>query len=447
MQSISFTNWSGYRIPHRPLAQIGVEIMKVLLTSFGFTNERYHLGSIYGSYGYKHADRVEFHRLPPFSIAEIERHFEPDYSLLLLCDEVIVDTRTMEALKNPHESWILTENRKEQIATTESGDWVIAAYKSLYDTLRILHDEGFVSIVDYNAILQDKSDVLDAMLAEDLKQLSIWVNPLIESLHVWSQYVDALRAIFYSDNPSETGSPRKDFNSPEMYDLRARIHNQSCISRSISFLQYLLSEQSDKSALEDKYLEDTQQVLADYLRYLNGNIVLASSLDAGFHDWSDYQPLYKQKFATMLAKEPPTERRIEEIQKLFTLVLPRLAIRDYKNLLRILKDKRIHDIRSLITDAVEGNLQIDQSFANRVLMDVLEQEYQTACVKSLIGYITLPLGMLPIIGTPLGKIAEEISDRIAAKAIRKKHQWFYLLSNNVFKESHSEWYKMLSPWK
>ena len=424
--------------------------MRVLYTSFGFTNERYHLGSIYGSYGYKGADNFNFHRLPPFSIAEIEKRFTVDFSVFLLFDTVLIDRQTIWTLENPDESWILKQNRKEAKegrANSVADEWVLQAYESLYHSLLRLQEEGFIEVVDYNSVLRPQQATLEQMLKDDLVQLRHWIEPLKDSMSIWRKYTEVLRKVMYEpDDETKKNANVKEFDSAELYDLRACIHNQSCISGGLYFLSRLLEHRNDVPNDLERYETQARHVLSDYLKYVNANILLSASLDSAFHDWSDYKPLYQAKFRLMRAADPKVKDRMDELHKLFSLVLPRFTVTDDKILIRILKDPRVCDLRQLVNDAVAGNIEIDEEFARKVLQDVIEDQYQLGCFKNIAGYLTLPLGFVPAVGTPVQKAAEEISSRIAKPKYQKRHRWFYLCAENTFSGHNNKWYRSLVPW-
>jgi hypothetical protein len=88
--------------------------MKLLLTSFGVS----HLRS-------KESDNHSiFYRMPPVSMSQFNQEFLPDYAVLLLTNEVIMDKETYERLMTDcHES-----------------------YNKVAVMTRALYDEGFIHL-------------------------------------------------------------------------------------------------------------------------------------------------------------------------------------------------------------------------------------------------------------------------------------------------------------
>jgi hypothetical protein len=155
---------------------------------------------------------------------------------------------------------------------------------------------------------------------------------------------------------------------------------------------------------------------------------LASEFEIPFHDWLDFTPFYTTKFLSVGKREDETQRGRKEVERLFTVAFPDLAIRDTRALLKVLNDKRIQDLRQLISDAVVGKVQFDDHFAKSVLAEVLRSERKITRFRNILGYLTLPIGFIPAFGTPAQKLIEEAVGAPVAKKMKQKHRWFYMLS-------------------
>ena len=171
-----------------------------------------------------------------------------------------------------------------------------------------------------------------------------------------------------------------------------------------------------------------RDVLQAYLAYVNANLVLASELEVPFHDWLDFTPFYSAKFLSVGKKEDQTQTGRKQVERLFTVAFPELAIQDTSSLLKVLNDKRVQDLRQLIGDAVLGKVQFDERFAKSVLAEVLQSERKVTRFRNVLGYLTLPIGFIPGIGTPAQKLVEEAVGMPVAKKMKQKHEWFYMLS-------------------
>jgi len=168
--------------------------------------------------------------------------------------------------------------------------------------------------------------------------------------------------------------------------------------------------------------------LTEYLAYVNANLVLSRTLEVGFHDWYDFEPFYREKFLTIGQKGRPGENKIQKVKQLFEISFPEFIPSDIKKVLRVIKDKRIANLRNLVDKAVKEEIQFDREFANRVLQEVLGIEQRVGRVRNIVSYATLQLEFVPLVGTPIQKAVEEVVDRISESKIRSQYSWFYLIS-------------------
>jgi hypothetical protein len=135
------------------------------------------------------------------------------------------------------------------------------------------------------------------------------------------------------------------------------------------------------------------------------------------------------KFLSVGKRADLTQEHRKQVERLFTIAFPDLAIQDTSALLKALNDKRIVELRQLISDAVLGKVEFDEHFANSVLTEVLRGERKTGRVRKILGYLTLPIGFIPWIGTPAQKVLEEAIGSSMEKKIKEQHKWFYMLSD------------------
>ena len=91
--------------------------MKLMLTSFGIEQT---LSSA------SNGESI-FHRMPPVSFRTINESFMPDYELLILCDQIVMDESSFHQLT----------------------DRPARAYSGVADTFRVLNTEGRLELVDF----------------------------------------------------------------------------------------------------------------------------------------------------------------------------------------------------------------------------------------------------------------------------------------------------------
>ena len=77
-----------------------------------------------------------------------------------------------------------------------------------------------------------------------------------------------------------------------------------------------------------EYRSALREITRAYLKYVNANLVLANELETPFHDWLDFTPFYRTKFLGVGRREDETQRGRREVERLFTVAFPNLAIQD-----------------------------------------------------------------------------------------------------------------------
>src|SRR4051812_21168617 len=114
--------------------------MKLMLTSFDLARDA------------SAEEPSMFHRMPPVSFAGSDHAFAPDFGCLIAADNLIVDEMSFDVLAhNAH-----------------------PAYKTVAETIRLLHEGGFVTLVDFEKILREEQEVLGYMLEQDLAAPGRW---------------------------------------------------------------------------------------------------------------------------------------------------------------------------------------------------------------------------------------------------------------------------------
>ena len=370
------------------VCRIGRTNMKLLLTSFGI-NERL-------------KEPLEnwalYYKMPPADMRTISNVFLPDWTVLLLCEKIILDEASFAALEKPCQ-----------------------LYSAIAETLKALYDEGFVELVDFKGVLRGHGALLATMLEHDLDMLDHWVAPLRESLDIWCGFTRTLESEL----------------SEASLEMRQAVHLVRQFSGNWT---YALDEalKSSRKRRKAEYRSVLRETLYSYLSYINANIVLSNELGVGFHDWADFLPFYRQKFLSVGYEDLEAQKQIEASKGLFTVSFPEFAITDTATLIRVLNDKRIVDLRQLVQDSVDGKVSFDEGFAKRVLKEVLTVEREAARYRTIISYLTIPLDLVPYVGTFVQKAVEEAAGMMVEKRLKRGYRWFYMLSDAVEKSRMNE---------
>ena len=396
------------------LSKLKLNKMKLLLTSFGLS----HLNN-----KGDHNSRI-FFRMPPVAMSSADQ-FLPDYVTLLLANKIIIDCQTYERL------------------ISHSSHY---SYNSVSRMIKRLYEEGFVQIEDFDEVIKQNESLLEKMLEQDLKSLDLWIKPLKESVSYWEDFVSKFNGVlrfeyFYSYHqwpPSQNDLNLHLLNNNDVYlqtHFGGDIGNDGLNLDLAHFghigeikLNDILNSPSAKRKTS-AYRQQLKKYLIGYLSYVNANILLSQKFDTGFHDWYDFKPFYQEKFLRVAKESSPGEKEIENIKKLFEISFPEFSFWQPDNVLKALKDKRIQELRQLIDSACKGEVEFDREFANRILREVLKVETDMKKFRNIVSYLTLPLGFIPTIGTPIQKATEELITKPKELKKRKEFQWFYMISD------------------
>jgi hypothetical protein len=147
----------------------------------------------------------------------------------------------------------------------------------------------------------------------------------------------------------------------------------------------------------------------------------------GFHDWSDYEPFCRKKFLS-LGQRRAAEAEIEAAMDFFKISFPEFTIRDNRTLLRVLRDRRVADLRKLIDDAVRGIEVFDADFARRTLLEALHVREAEARYRRVVSFLAAPLALIPWFGEIASRAAEEAVSGAINHRLEKHHRWLFMFS-------------------
>jgi len=374
------------------------------------------------SFGVEHSLTSEaghdtlFHRMPPVSFRWINETFMPDYELLLLCDSVIMDEASFDRLVGGS----------------------VAAYSHVSETFKALKSEGRIELRDFSSTLRPHANLLNRMIDYDLKMLDQWIEPLRQSLSLWKHFAQMSMDLMRAEREVWSHQARLH----DLPQIHSYSHVQGALMHEIAHLMHrdanmathtsiLVSEAlaSSKKRKRTEYRDALRDVLRAYLTYVNANLILSHQLDVGFHDWLDFTPFYAAKFLSVGRDEDPIREGRTQLEKLFTIPFPELAIRDTSALLKALSDKRLEELRCLVAEAANGRIQLDAEFAKSVLSEVFRSSERAKKWRSVVGYATLPIDLIPWVGTIAQKAIEESVGIAIERRLKQKYRWFYMLSD------------------
>jgi hypothetical protein len=331
--------------------------------------------------------------MPPVDLRHRARKFQAEYSMLLMFDKIVLDRQSFETLiGHPH-----------------------PYYDVVAETMRILQSEGFVELADYTQILRKNDTLLTRMNENDLHSPDHWLNSFFESHLAWRKFANAV--IPDSHFRGKEGASAEPGHLP-IYT--AGLHNLGG-SSAMEFLSDQLSK--------DMYEWQLRNLIAPYIGYVNANLIISHELNVSFHDWADFAPFYRQKFLGVGHENIPNEQVQERSRQLFDVAFPEFRIQTPSQLVKLLEHKRIDDLRALVQAAVEGAESFDEAFARSVFTEVIDVERRLEKWRKIVGYLTLPIGFVPVVGNPAQLVAEEAVNAVMKNKMTKPYRWFYMLSD------------------
>lgn len=374
--------------------------MELILTSFGFTEQ---MGAT--------EKRSVFYRMPPITMSrEFGYGFVLDVSSLLMCERVIVDKQSFDRLQSDAHP----------------------AYDNVAEMLKVLFEEGFVKLEDFEHIITTHSTLLDEMLKRDLRHLNDWLKVFKQSLQCWKTFTDQTRNAIY-EHRNLYSNIKGDLSEEEEKELIDALNFAHVIGSmgAFAYAEYDLLEDALASPIRNrnpKHHQILRETIERYLSYVNANLVISNVLGSGFHDWDDLNPFYREKFLTVGKSQIPGDREAGEIRKLFEVSFPEFRNWDVKGVVKALKDSRIKDLRVLVQGAVDGEIEFDLEFARKTLLDVLNIEQRISRIRNVVSYAVTPTSFVPWVGTVLEKGIDEATGKIIEQRFKKNYKWFYLIS-------------------
>jgi len=375
--------------------------MKIMITSFGVEHSLFS-GAESGTM---------FSRMPPVSFRHINQRFTPDYELLLLYDSMIMDETSFDRLVGGS----------------------VAAYSHVSETFQALRAEGRIELRDFSSTLRAHAQLLNRMTEHDLKSLEQWVEPLRASLTLWRHF-SQLSMDLMQPSLGHWSNHTLDGDASEVRMRAVLVHELAHMmmenSRGTVATSTLVEEALETSTKRKRkvHRDALREVLQGYLTYVNANLILSQQLDLGFHDWLDFTPFYAAKFLSVGVADNPVQAGRAQLERLFTIPFPELAIRSPRALMEALNDKRVADLRRLVAEAAAGRVQFDEAFAKSVLTEVFHTSERAKRWRSIVGYATLPIHLIPWVGSVAQKVVEEGVAISLERKLREKHRWFYMLS-------------------
>lgn len=392
--------------------------MDLLLTSFGLGMQSFQAVTDNDRPVYS-----LFYRMPPLMLEE-RGTFRLDYSALFMFDRVIVDEQTYQRAIDP-----LPDIDPDHATDADDDPELAARLVALLrrsaaqyaDVLQALKSSGRLVTKDFDSRFTAFADLWETATKLDLRNVPSWAEPLRASLMRWDEIQERMYdAVDKFWEPSGISGWMISSNS-----MLTRPHSATPYDYAHHILDPL---KNWKRRLGREQRDEIKMLLRNYLAYVNFNLLLARDCEAAFMDWEDMQPFYDRKFELAGHREWPGVLEVQQSRKLFELLFPYFVPKSPRDLIRAIESKQVDELRRLIEQSVAGAVEFDQKFAVRTLKEVLKFEHKAIARRRICGWATMPLGLIPVVGSVVEKVAQEVLDRVWGNKPLAKYAWFYVIN-------------------
>lgn len=305
------------------------------------------------------------YQLPRLSLARLNQMFMPDYALLLLMDNIVMDVHTYEEIVR--------------------GLQPMPGSTAL--VIKMLKDAGAISLVDIKHALQKRQGNVELLVEEELMEPLKWAPAVAASVAHWRAFDMAIQAIVRPQvqqlrrNPPKHGVDFSEQGSHYVHDLGGRIQMVKFFAEDALPSPDHTEEQPDMEVLTNH--------LREHLLYAGLNAVLADELKVTLHDWIDAQPYTTRELGDKNAdfsKASP-----EKVgQRVFDLSMPEFTLWHPDNVLKVLASPQVAELREQVRTALVDGAWAGQKDAQKILADVAKTDGGVASVRRVSAYRSEP---------------------------------------------------------
>jgi hypothetical protein len=346
-------------------------------------------------------------KMPP--AVRIGNEFEFDFAPLIVVDRIILDKLTVEYIDR-------------------SGLPYLAR---LRNTLSILIQEGFIEVIDFEKIASSFALALTEATDEALKSPSFWLPAIREQLKIWTESQCEWQEIL--------GEKYNDVEISSSYGVYCylKTHVGHINGNDVSRLTRLFYSNRANWVGEDA--EIIRGILRPYLSYTHLNLALSEVLRYPFIDWVDMRPLYEAKYRGVLkhlnSEANQAADRIEKARELFTIALPELIPNTPQGVVKLLRDRRVTDVRKTIEEAVVDGKQFTPEWGKEIKSAAIDAQIRAARARNFISWIGRAISLIPGLNLP-SILAEEAAGIVSSRRTVQKYRWLYSLVEHNRSENH-----------
>ena len=284
-------------------------------------------------------------RLPRVFLARDSQQFLPDFALLLLVDELVMDRTTFAGLIR---------------GLIQSGPTVPLL-------ARFLHQEGFIRLENLEAASRARESQLAAVLQENLRSVESWVPTVREWFLAWHAHYQGIQTTL-----------RPSINLMREAVAAGRTTETDCSQQTSKFIhdtggRYQMAkfyaEESlppEGGCLDESHSTELRTLLTEQLLFAHGNLHLCQEFGAALHDWCDLEPFYRE-IISRTSKSAQGWKFTSDAPSLFELPLPEFSFWHPDNVLRALNDPQVRHLRKMIKTGIAARKPLEHAAVIAVL--------------------------------------------------------------------------------
>ncbi|MGJ5819570.1 hypothetical protein [Paludibaculum fermentans] len=356
--------------------------MKILLSNFGA-----HVPSVPQSI------EMSTGLVPPIVITE--GHIDLDYSALLFFDRIILDRDCYERV----------------VASR------IAPFAHLRSSLRYLREEGYLDLVAFKTHADANRARIEETAAAASRDLDTWLPELRKQIENWEKI-----------KPGMVQALGKHMTPWDQYSIGIECYLHETTGKieqaeAEKLKSLVFSKKVRRSAGEREVLS---RLLVPFLEMTHLNLVVGEVVGCPqIFDWQTLDGFYRKKFEYHLLRDFEKERvPMSAMKELFSLAFKRYTPQTAQEWASLLQDDRIRDLRERVVQARAEGENFDQDFAQDALAALSTDQTRLQQIQKIVGYITLPLELLPLVS----RVVTEVATRYYEHKILKPHRWLYFSS-------------------
>jgi len=342
----------------------------------------------------------ELEGMPPLGYFDASQGFIPDFSILMMFDEFIIPAQAYERIRNaPNDTWL--------------GQWPAV--------IRLLEAEGTLSTVDVQEEVGRVASIRGGMLRRDMRDPAKWAKAMT--------YFDTLMAtadLALGTKPPGASTLQWKFDPDRTPGVKGPDGHRHILS-SIPLIDPGEDPEDPHYQLHELALDH----LRSQLREVNAGLALATLLQAAPMFWAPYGGYLEAKSSEAAAARRASEQA-NAAGLFFRVAFPGYRPDTIRELGRLRRDRRLRQLREVIESASLTGEVMDPGYPQRVLEEVLNVERKIGRVRQIAGWTSAAIGIIPLpyLG-PATTAASEIVTLGVEKAIRRKWNWFYLISDGT----------------